>query len=42
MSLEEGQWNLLTGDQWVLRSEDRTEFDLLVAGAAVAVALIRQ
>jgi hypothetical protein len=41
ISHEDGQWFLLIGDQWVLRSSDRTEFDELTVGAAVATALAR-
>lgn len=33
-------WYLLTGDQWVVRSDDQTEFAALVVGAAVAAALL--
>jgi len=34
-------WLLLTGDQWVVRSDDQVEFAALVVGAAVAAALLR-
>jgi hypothetical protein len=43
-SIEEdaGLWHLLVGDQWVERSADKAEFVAFVAGAATAVALLRQ
>lgn len=34
---EDGQWYLFTGDQWVGRADDETEFAAFVAGVAVAI-----
>jgi len=42
ISEEDGFWYLMVGDQWVVRSRDKAEFDALVIGAAAGVALLRQ
>ena len=34
-------WLLLTGDQWIVRSDNQVEFAALVVGAAVAAAVLR-